>query len=391
MCGGTFSWSWQSLPSDGLSPRVRGNRSRPVSRSRQRRSIPACAGEPRRVAAAGVSPKVYPRVCGGTAANGPPPLHARGLSPRVRGNHHPQRADGGGQGSIPACAGEPGRHRSVTGRGRVYPRVCGGTGPKPIARPPLRGLSPRVRGNPSNSSGGVSRARSIPACAGEPGPAQPGNRTAPVYPRVCGGTPVPAVAVAQGLSPRVRGNPIRPKSLQSGPGSIPACAGEPTRRRIGPPSFRVYPRVCGGTTAAALPPTMPAGLSPRVRGNPIRPKSLQSGPGSIPACAGEPKNRFGASVPGQVYPRVCGGTRVVSGPSPRPPGLSPRVRGNPGGPCRRPKSLRSIPACAGEPIAAIAAPLRMKVYPRVCGGTVKDIHKPGQAYGLSPRVRGNLA
>ena len=32
---------------------------------------------------------------------------------------------------------------------------------------------------------------------------------------------------AIGLSPRVRGNPGGPVPAQSGPGSIPACAGEP--------------------------------------------------------------------------------------------------------------------------------------------------------------------
>ena len=30
-------------------------------------------------------------------------------------------------GSIPACAGEPFRANCIIRRGRVYPRVCGGT------------------------------------------------------------------------------------------------------------------------------------------------------------------------------------------------------------------------------------------------------------------------
>ena len=49
-------------------------------------SIPACAGEPRMGADVRTQDKVYPRVCGGTVyfCNDPPPL--RGLSPRVRGN-----------------------------------------------------------------------------------------------------------------------------------------------------------------------------------------------------------------------------------------------------------------------------------------------------------------
>ena len=71
---------------EGLSPRVRGNRSRRSGFYRHRRSIPACAGEPdsglRRMTDSGV----YPRVCGGTSACPRPPDDAHGLSPRVRGN-----------------------------------------------------------------------------------------------------------------------------------------------------------------------------------------------------------------------------------------------------------------------------------------------------------------
>ena len=337
MCGGTFSWSWQSLPSDGLSPRVRGNRSRPVSRSRQRRSIPACAGEPRRVAAAGVSPKVYPRVCGGTAANGPPPLHARGLSPRVRGNHHPQRADGGGQGSIPACAGEPGRHRSVTGRGRVYPRVCGGT---PATRPAALvapGLSPRVRGNLDQRSPATGRRRSIPACAGEPQFRRLRLRLPRVYPRVCGGTqsgPNPCNP-AQGLSPRVRGNPPGAGLGRRHLGSIPACAGEPPPPRYRLQCRQVYPRVCGGTQSGPNPCNPAQGLSPRVRGNLKIGLAHRFRVRSIPACAGEPASCPVLAPGHRVYPRVCGGTPAALAGGPNPCGLSPRVRGNPLPPLRR--------------------------------------------------------
>ena len=53
-----------------------------------------------------------------------------GLSPRVRGNHRPLHVGAAVVGSIPACAGEPRLELGVLGRGRVYPRVCGGTEPK---------------------------------------------------------------------------------------------------------------------------------------------------------------------------------------------------------------------------------------------------------------------
>ena len=71
--------------------------------------------------------RVYPRVCGGTGPGCPILEAKRGLSPRVRGNRVEVNVRASEIGSIPACAGEP-RARGRTGSsGRVYPRVCGGT------------------------------------------------------------------------------------------------------------------------------------------------------------------------------------------------------------------------------------------------------------------------
>ena len=78
---------WACNPDNGLSPRVRGNPpARPVSASPPR-SIPACAGEPLRRPAPIPAPRVYPRVCGGTELKELLRAEAKGLSPRVRGNH----------------------------------------------------------------------------------------------------------------------------------------------------------------------------------------------------------------------------------------------------------------------------------------------------------------
>ena len=50
--------------------------------------------------------------------------------------------------------------------------------------------------------------------------------------------------------------------------SIPACAGEPRFSGIAVSPFRVYPRVCGGTSRSIATIACALGLSPRVRGNP---------------------------------------------------------------------------------------------------------------------------
>ena len=70
-----------------------------------------------------------------------------------------------------------------------------------------------------------------------------------------------------------------------------------------------------------------------------------------------------------VYPRVCGGTRVTMAILRKKGGLSPRVRGNQYGQSIAGVKRRSIPACAGEPIALARMGIGREVYPRVCGGT----------------------
>ena len=91
----------------------------------------------------------------------------------------------------------------------------------------------------------------------------------------------------------------------------------------------------------------------------------------------------------EVYPRVCGGTSEGRSVCVTPLGLSPRVRGNQGLRQTVYKGGRSIPACAGEPSFAAAAPTASRVYPRVCGGTRKVLYTLLYRHGLSPRVRGN--
>ena len=374
MCGGTLDRQPCGRGGQGLSPRVRGN---PLA-GRQTvwgwGSIPACAGEPLALHQEAVMGEVYPRVCGGTIGGDHLLRHRVGLSPRVRGNPASTIANPTGGRSIPACAGEPQRATNPSTPARVYPRVCGGTRSVRRNHRYPKGLSPRVRGNPLQEIPKHPHVGSIPACAGEPASIRWNRNCAKVYPRVCGGTtPSPMIArPLMGLSPRVRGNPSGRPETRANPGSIPACAGEPRRSLRRFYEAWVYPRVCGGTAQITKASHCIENLSPRVRGNrgprryPIRRT------GSIPACAGEPGAEQGvAQMPG-VYPRVCGGTDGSGCNAAGAQGLSPRVRGN-----RRligssTSSMRSIPACAGEPLTIVKRNLSVKVYPRVCGGTPRS-------------------
>ena len=255
--------------------------------------------------------------------------------------------------------------------GEVYPRVCGGTEANIYIPKSGKGLSPRVRGNPAAASRASGRSRSIPACAGEPTRGMAQVNRLEVYPRVCGGTNRRrhSIQPAGGLSPRVRGNQVDVENFGITAGSIPACAGEPPSRWVSTTRQKVYPRVCGGTSICGMNPPTRQGLSPRVRGNHYPGRGACLSLRSIPACAGEPRPGTLSARRCRVYPRVCGGTDTIT-PSWTPKsGLSPRVRGNPCRSACAAACARSIPACAGEPLIPLALELIGQVYPRVCGGT----------------------
>ena len=168
MCGGTCRATASGLPPCGLSPRVRGNPESVRTPAPPPGSIPACAGEPQAWPGSNHQLRVYPRVCGGTANVLPVSPQSEGLSPRVRGNRPVRLGANPRAGSIPACAGEPHTKRDRRNGPTVYPRVCGGTNHTLDLRRDHLGLSPRVRGNHSLLASYTSAAGSIPACAGEP-------------------------------------------------------------------------------------------------------------------------------------------------------------------------------------------------------------------------------
>ena len=106
----------------------------------------------------------------------------------------------------------------------------------------------------------------------------------------------------------MRGNPGYVVKYLTKAGSIPACAGEPVAADVREQRDAVYPRVCGGTADATDREFVLSGLSPRVRGNQTGVLLASGCRGSIPACAGEPTAKTLSTRVAQVYPRVCGGT-----------------------------------------------------------------------------------
>ena len=171
------------------------------------------------------------------------------------------------------------------------------------------------------------------------------------------------------LSPRLRGNQRQLGVILPHRGSIPAPAGEPSFdvRKCRP--AWVYPRACGGTANGDRTGVLYLGLSPRLRGNPIDSPVRSASLGSIPAPAGEPPTETGPASCTWVYPRACGGTRLIARLDQLPSGLSPRLRGNHLIQHAAQPLVRSIPAPAGEPYTDTATLALSGVYPRACGGT----------------------
>ena len=109
------------------------------------------------------------------------------------------------------------------------------------------------------------------------------------------------------------------------------------------------------------------GLSSRVRGNLVRKGFGVRRYRSIPAGAGEPPKDPTRSTLAPVYPRGCGGTSTVAFALTNAWGLSPRVRGNRKTSVSQSHNRRSIPAGAGEPFLRCGLSFATAVYPRGCG------------------------
>ncbi len=253
----------------------------------------------------------------------------------------------------------------------VYPRPCGETviGHADGSEP--AGLSPPMRGNHPRRRTVRTLQGSIPAHAGKPrqdSNLQPLSR---VYPRPCGETRqcFRLRHATTGLSPPMRGNHVVGDGARQAVGSIPAHAGKPGAPHRGRLRHRVYPRPCGETAWCLSKLTLAAGLSPPMRGNRRYGRERDAGEGSIPAHAGKPTT-LPATVTGRrVYPRPCGETTAVLCVAGSSTGLSPPMRGNHGRQGLLGAGGGSIPAHAGKPSSTVSRAAPSRVYPRPCGET----------------------
>ena len=129
--GGNAWWRQYRDRGYGLSPRGRGKLCAGSDDGADDGSIPAWAGETKYRALKASRSAVYPRVGGGNGFGVGRPYPGQGLSPRGRGKPAGTRYSVTLTGSIPAWAGETRRLLFRQRSDRVYPRVGGGNASAP--------------------------------------------------------------------------------------------------------------------------------------------------------------------------------------------------------------------------------------------------------------------
>ena len=254
----------------------------------------------------------------------------------------------------------------------VHPRVCGEHASKVLCFAPSSGSSPRVRGTPPSRDSRSSLTS--------------------VHPRVCGEHRAGCAGTWQfsGSSPRVRGtlflNALHVLKVRF----IPACAGNTAAGCVCCMMYAVHPRVCGEHTVEQRSAALAAGSSPRVRGTPRTCDRNSPRQRFIPACAGNTNNTNKTIYTYPVHPRVCGEHLPAHGRALKNSGSSPRVRGTLGSMRFASRSIRFIPACAGNTFAGQHGANTEAVHPRVCGEHARIWGIRQFQFGSSPRVRGTL-
>ncbi len=212
----------------GSSPHARGTLADREALARQRRFIPACAGDTRTWLRRPCRTSVHPRMRGGHSASAVLFGFSVGSSPHARGTRRDVRRGGLDARFIPACAGDTRTATRSRWRSAVHPRMRGGHQGSAEAAQVAHGSSPHARGTRGLRTAHASSLRFIPACAGDTNSRAASSESKSVHPRMRGGHGVERMeaALAGGSSPHARGTLARCGRVDTGRRFIPACAGD---------------------------------------------------------------------------------------------------------------------------------------------------------------------
>ena len=185
-CGANPALSVMTAAPAGSSPRMRGKLGFGFDSFRQRRIIPAHAGQTSRTPTPTPTVSDHPRACGANAAAGRIRTLRRGSSPRMRGKQGGRRKLEREIRIIPAHAGQTAPARDATSRSSDHPRACGANSSGAFSMIRLIGSSPRMRGKRVGSVPVGILARIIPAHAGQTQSHQRNGKEDADHPRACG-------------------------------------------------------------------------------------------------------------------------------------------------------------------------------------------------------------
>ena len=155
----------------------------------------------------------------------------------------------------------------------------------------------------------------------------------------------------------MRGKRVRARASATRARIIPAHAGQTHRMQRGFMAGPDHPRACGANVHTAYQLRFPAGSSPRMRGKRLHDRCHRQRGRIIPAHAGQtrPVRRCRRSAPD--HPRACGANSPGSVGESASSGSSPRMRGKRGFRHLRKDTVRIIPAHAGQTVRFYAKTL----------------------------------
>ncbi len=153
-------------------------------------------------------------------------------------------------------------------------------------------------------------------------------------------------------------------------------------------AFADHPRACGANLPEAYLVRDVLGSSPRMRGKRHGDRAQPRTLRIIPAHAGQ-TFVIGARGLGKTdHPRACGANAAAGRIRTLRRGSSPRMRGKQGGRRKLEREIRIIPAHAGQTAPARDATSRSSDHPRACGANSSGAFSMIRLIGSSPRMRG---
>ena len=186
---------------------MRGKPRSSTRRSPTPRIIPAHAGQTSDYFSSEIISSDHPRACGANLiVFGVVHTHL-GSSPRMRGKLEVKEFKSTATRIIPAHAGQTSTLGMTVVRPSDHPRACGANFATLVGSQLQNGSSPRMRGKRRFSRSTRRDGRIIPAHAGQTEKSHQKQWFAPDHPRACGANlpPMPAIPIAAGSSPRMRG------------------------------------------------------------------------------------------------------------------------------------------------------------------------------------------